>query len=169
MNRQLQTWMLALLFGCSLGFAQRVTQTIGPAGGTVIGPDGVTVIVFAGLQRPVQISIWRANPRLLSSQLELFPNETFISGFYSISASEFLSKIGTATIEVRIPIPKSIPQDQVIAGVHYWSGFSTDVTKKRFVWGRGNSRYNPSYDGFSDSFSAVGTIPVTYVLIRRGK
>ena len=168
MNWFIRLVILGLLLS-SKGFSQGVTQTIGPEGGTVVGPDGVAVTIAPGLKRPVRITIERISPTRLSSKLRLYPGEIVISPYYSISASEAIFIPNSSQpVEIRIPLPIGIRREEIFAALHYWGELEFGGSGKKFVWRRGFIDPFSIYSGYISKFSDLDRRPVTYVLVRRG-
>jgi hypothetical protein len=151
------------------GFSQGVTQTVGPEGGTVVSPDGVTVTIAPGLKRPVRITIERISPSRLSSKLRLYPGETVISPYYSISASESVFIVNNSQpVEVRIPLPQGVKREEVVVNLHYWGESESGGSGKKYVWRRSLIDSFSTYPSYISKLYDLDFRPITYVLVRRG-
>ena len=174
-----QPLILVVFLAFSHGLAQRVTQTVGLEGATIVGPDGFTVVIPANVlveNPPLTITIEKIHPKTLSRPIKLRPEETAISDYYSVTTSEFIAARTTELFEFYVPMPQGqvyVPlfgnrHGGIIAGIQFYGYNRNNNYKKEFYWERGLYSRLPAslFSGHVTWLVRFGPEPITFVLIR---
>lgn len=145
---------------------QKITTVVSLSGGTIHGPDGVSLTIPRGaITQSTEVTIERVNPRTLCKTID--NHVEAVGNYYRITSGEVIDA-KSLSIKLVMPMPQGFALQNVFAYTYSWSEYATDInTPPQFFWSGYFPRYDAATNGFEFSLSILYPESKTFVLVRR--